>query len=91
VPLDKSTNRGKGYSKDKFGVIDIDTTRHKFRNEPYILATQAELVFYVNLVNKPGWSSVISMKPRNLFAMPELDLEDSYAVGIEGINLLGEH
>jgi hypothetical protein len=91
VPLDKSNNRGKGYSKDKFGVIDIDTTRHKFRNEPYILATQAELVFYVNMVNKPGWSSVISMKPRNLFAMPELDLEDSYAVGIEGINLLGEH
>jgi hypothetical protein len=48
-------------------------------------------VFYVNLVNKLGWSSVISMKPRNLFAMPELDLEDSLAVGIEGINLLGEH
>jgi hypothetical protein len=30
------------------------------------------------------------MKPRNLFAMPELDLEDSLVVGIEGINLLGE-
>jgi hypothetical protein len=90
VPIDTSTNRGKGYSKDKFGVIDIDTTRHKFRNEPYILTTQAELVLYVNLVNKPGWSSVISMKPRNLFAMPELDLEDSLVVGIEGINLLGE-
>jgi hypothetical protein len=26
VPLDTSTNRGKGYNKDKFGVIDIDTT-----------------------------------------------------------------
>jgi hypothetical protein len=91
VPLDTSTNRGKGYSKDKFVVIDIDTTRHKFSNEPYILATQAELVFYVNLVNNPVWSSVISMKPRNLFAMSELDLEDSLAVGIEGINLLGEH
>jgi hypothetical protein len=91
VPLDTSTNRGKGYSKDKFWVIDIDTTRHRFRNEPYILATQAELVFYVNLVNKLGWSSVISMKPRDLFAMPELDLEDSLAVGIEGIHLLGEH
>jgi hypothetical protein len=52
VPLDTSTSRGKGYSKDKFGVTDIDTTRHKFSNEPYILAKQAELVFYVNLVNK---------------------------------------
>jgi hypothetical protein len=91
VPLDTSTNRGKGYNKDKFGVIDINTTQYKFRNEPYILATQVELVFCVNLVNKPGWSSVISMKPRNLFVLPELDLEDSLAVGIEGINLLGEY
>jgi hypothetical protein len=55
------------------------------------LETQAELVFYVNMVNKPGWSSVISIKPRNLFAMTELDLEDSLSVGIEGINLLGAH
>ena len=46
-------------------------------------------MFYVNLVNKPGWSSVIALKPRDLFAMPELELEDSIDVGIEGINLLG--
>jgi hypothetical protein len=46
-------------------------------------------VFYVNLVNKPDWSSVIALKPRDLFAMPELELEDSMDVGIEGINLLG--
>ena len=29
------------------------------------------------------------MKPRDLFAKPELELEDSIDVGIEGINLLG--
>ena len=46
-------------------------------------------MFYVNLVNKPGWSSVIALKPRDLFAMPELELEDSIDVGIGGINLLG--
>jgi hypothetical protein len=91
VPAATSIKRGKEYSKAKFGVIDIDTTRHRYKNGPYILATHAELVFYVNLVNKPGWSSVISLKPRNLFAMLELDLEDSIVVGIEGINFLGEH
>jgi len=87
--LAATTNRGRGYNKDQFGVIDIDTTRYRYKNEPYILAAQAELVFYVNLVNKPGWSSVIALKPRDLFAMPELELEDSNDVGIEGINLLG--
>jgi hypothetical protein len=45
----------------------------------------------MDLVNKPGWSSVISLKPRNLFSMPEIDLDDSIVVGIEGIRLLGEH
>lgn len=83
-----STSRGRGYNKDQFGVIDIDTTRYRYKNEPYILATQAEQVFYVDLVNKPGWSSVIAMKPRDLFAMPELELEDSIDVGIQGINNL---
>jgi hypothetical protein len=37
-----TTNRGRGYSKDQFGVIDIDTTRYRYKNEPYILATQTE-------------------------------------------------
>ena len=46
-------------------------------------------MFYVNLVNKPGWSIVIALKQRDLFSMPELELEDSIDVGIEGINLLG--
>jgi hypothetical protein len=85
-----STSRGRGYNKDQFEVIDIDTTRIRYENEPYILATQAQQVFYVDLVNKPGWRSVIAMKPRDLFAMPELELEDSIDVGIQGISdLLG--
>jgi hypothetical protein len=49
-----STSRGRGYSKDQFRVIDIDATQNRYENVPYILATQAELVFYVDVVNKPG-------------------------------------
>ncbi|KAG2583709.1 hypothetical protein PVAP13_6KG192912 [Panicum virgatum] len=66
-----------GQKEDQFGVIDIDTTRYRYKNEPYILAAQAELVFYVNLLNKPGWSSDIALKPRDLFAMSKLELDDS--------------
>jgi len=46
-------------------------------------------VFYVDLVNKPSWSSVIAMKPRDLFAMPKFELKDLIDVGMEGINLVG--
>jgi len=51
-------------------------------------------VFFVNLVNKPGWSSVVAVRPRNLFAMPEVENEgdmevDLLDVGIQDMNLLG--
>ncbi|XP_066384653.1 uncharacterized protein [Miscanthus floridulus] len=89
-----STSRSRGYSRDKYGVIDIDTCRFRYSNKPYILATQAEPVFFVNLVNKPGWSSVVAVRPRNLFAMPEAENEgdmevDLLDVGIQDMNLLG--
>jgi hypothetical protein len=50
-------------------------------------------VFFVKLVNKPGWSSVVAVKPRNLFAMTEEENEDdinidSIDLGIRGMNLL---
>ncbi|XP_066316724.1 uncharacterized protein [Miscanthus floridulus] len=89
-----STSRSRGYSRDKYGVINIDTSRFRYSNEPYILTTQAEPVFFVNLVNKPGWSSVVAVRPRNLFAIPEVENEgdmeiDLLDVGIQDMNLLG--
>ena len=92
--LAASTSRSRGYSRDKYGVIDIDTSRFRYSNEPYILATQAKPVFFVNLVNKPGWSNVVAVRPRNLFAMPEAENEgdmevDLLDVGIQDMNLLG--
>jgi hypothetical protein len=66
-----TTSKSKGYNKDEYGIIDIDTRRHRYSGEPYILATQAELVFYAEIPNKLGWCSVVAVKPRNLYAMPE--------------------
>jgi hypothetical protein len=89
--LAATTSRGRGYNRVKWGIIDINTTRFRFSNEPYILATQAEQVFFVKLVNKPVWSNVVAMKPRNLFSMPEEENEDdidSIDLGIRGMNLL---
>ncbi|CAO2189468.1 unnamed protein product, partial [Urochloa humidicola] len=89
-----STSRSIGYKRDQWGIIDINTSRFRFLNEPYILATQAEPVFYVKLVTRREWSSVVLMKPRNLFSMPEEENEaeidiDSIDMGIQGMNLVG--
>jgi hypothetical protein len=84
-------NKGKGYNKDQYGIIDIDTIRLRYLDDPYILATQAEQVFYVKHAKKLNWCSVVRIKPRNLFSMPdsasveeesEIDV-DSLFVGVE--------
>ena len=52
-------------------------------------------MFFVNLVNKLGWSSVVAVRPRNLFAMLEAENEgdmkvDLLDVRIQDMNLLGQ-
>ena len=37
------------------------------------MANQAEQVYFVKSARKSNWSSVLRMKPRNLFAMPETE------------------
>jgi hypothetical protein len=49
-----SSSRSRGYTKDKYGVIDIDITRFRYSDEPYILSTQAEQVFYARKRNQVG-------------------------------------
>jgi hypothetical protein len=48
-----SSSRSRGYTKDKYGVIDIDITRFRYSDEPYILSTQAKQVFYARNIKKP--------------------------------------
>jgi hypothetical protein len=64
-------NKGRGYKKDQYGIIDIDTTCFRYVNDPYILGTQAEQVVYVKGMKKPEWCTVVRLKPRNLFVMPK--------------------
>jgi hypothetical protein len=84
-------SKSKGYNKDQYGIVDIETSRRRYMDEPYVLGTQVEQVFYVKCAHKPSWSSVVRMKPRTLFPMPEqgeteqqghIDI-DSVDVGVE--------
>ena len=57
------------------------------------MANQAEQVCYVKSVRKSNWSSVLRMKPRNLFAMPETEntpniVDDTGEItGVEHMNI----
>jgi hypothetical protein len=47
-------------------------------------------VFYAEISSKPGWCSVVAMKPRNLFAMPEATEDEGdislLDVGVQDMN-----
>jgi len=89
----KIKSKSKGYSREEYGIIDIDTTKLRYVDEPYIMANQAEQVCYVKSARKSNWSSVLRMKPRNLFAMPEMEntpnnVDDTREItGVEHMNI----
>ena len=39
-------------------------------NEPFVLACQAEQVFYVKSIRNPQWHFVIKTEPQNYYNMP---------------------
>ncbi|MED6111830.1 hypothetical protein PIB30_056004 [Stylosanthes scabra] len=45
-------------------------------DEPFILATDARMVYYVDNPIDKGWCSVCYMKPRDLYDMGEINEED---------------
>uniref|UniRef100_K3YYT6 Uncharacterized protein n=1 Tax=Setaria italica TaxID=4555 RepID=K3YYT6_SETIT len=59
----------------------------------------SSVTFHVKCANKSNWSSVVRMKPRTLFSMPELEETDQQGhididlldVGVEVMNISSQH
>ncbi|CAK8536725.1 unnamed protein product [Lathyrus sativus] len=78
VPMFKcewaNTTNPRGIKIDKLGFTSINFTKllHSGEhedNEPYIQASEAQMVFYVDDENEQGWSIPIHLKPRDLYDM----------------------
>ncbi|XP_058112986.1 uncharacterized protein LOC131256009 [Magnolia sinica] len=72
--------QGRGIKKDEFGftLVNFKQLWHTGRNlydEPYVLATQVQQVFYVPDPIDRDWHVVIRSKPRDLF---EMGMNDSF-------------
>ncbi|CAI8590840.1 unnamed protein product [Vicia faba] len=78
VPMFKcewaNTINPRGIKIDKLGFTSINfarllhTSEHE-DNEPYIQASEAHMVFYVDDESEQGWSIPIHLKPRDLYDM----------------------
>lgn len=73
------TRDGKGYKKDDFGheVVNLCRPIHSGdgeEDEPYMLASQARLVYYVEDPQEEGWSVVVRVQPRDFYDMGDQDV-----------------
>ncbi|KAI9126182.1 hypothetical protein K1719_002603 [Acacia pycnantha] len=73
----------KGYKVYKYGFTSINTQCSLQTNEPFILASQAEQIFYVDDLVQPSWLVVVKTNPRNLFNMP-IDKDND----VSGVNVV---
>ncbi|XP_057440976.1 uncharacterized protein LOC130732968 [Lotus japonicus] len=74
------TKRDRGFRKDawKFSSVNFSQCIHtgeREEHDPYIEASQAKLVYYVDEEVNKGWSLVVHMMPRDLYDMGEVESE----------------
>lgn len=70
------TTRDRGFRKDAWGFTSVNFshsihTGDREAHEPYIEASQAQMVYYVNDEVNKDWNVVVHMKPRDLYDMGE--------------------
>ncbi|KAH0679265.1 hypothetical protein KY284_020350 [Solanum tuberosum] len=105
------TTRDRGYQKDRWNLncVNFDKLIHtgeREEYEPYIEASQAQLVFYVDDIVNKGWSVAVHLKPRDMYDMGEVleeeevdenepyqeqELEQFFADGDDYVQLATDH
>ncbi|KAF7835450.1 uncharacterized protein G2W53_010309 [Senna tora] len=66
----------RGYKVDKYEFVSVNTKRSLNTNEPFVLASQAKQVFYLDDISDPGCLVLVKTNPRDLFDVPQEDKED---------------
>ncbi|PHT26319.1 hypothetical protein CQW23_34068 [Capsicum baccatum] len=68
---------GRGHKIEKYGFTSVNTHCVLNTNEPFLLASQCEKVFYLNDMVDKNWLVVIKTNPRALSNVPEVELDTS--------------
>ncbi|WCJ29136.1 hypothetical protein M5689_010791 [Euphorbia peplus] len=64
------SRKGNGYTVDAFSITSVKANGRLNTDEPFILASQAEQVFYVEDPKKPNWLVVVKNQPRDSYKLP---------------------
>ncbi|KAK8934010.1 hypothetical protein KSP39_PZI015911 [Platanthera zijinensis] len=69
-------NEGRGYKKESNGVISVNIKHNLRSNEPYVLSSQVEQVYYVPDNKSKDWRVVIKTVSRHFYNVPSKDFEE---------------
>jgi hypothetical protein len=66
------TMRDRGYKVDEYCIVLVNFNRLVHRgdletDDPYVLTSQVDQVFYVEDEKNPGWACAVQTKPRNIY------------------------
>ncbi|KAJ1375745.1 putative transposase, Ptta/En/Spm, plant [Sesbania bispinosa] len=75
------TTHERGFRKDAWQFTSVNFSRcihtgEREEHDPYIEASQAQLVYYVDDEVNKGWSVIVHMKPRDLYDMGQVIEDD---------------
>ena len=62
-------SQDRGIDVDKYDIVSVNVKRPLMTNEPFVLACQAEQVFYVNDNARPDYQIVLKTEHRDLYKM----------------------
>ncbi|XP_065860184.1 uncharacterized protein [Euphorbia lathyris] len=77
-------NIGRGIKIDKHGFTSVNTTRKLATDEPFVLASQVEQVFYVEDGLTPNWLIVLKGHSESFMHLPKSNNENNGEVLIGG-------
>lgn len=71
------TRSSRGYKHDAYGhnMVNFDRLLHtgdEEEDEPYVLASQAKMVYYVEDPCEQGWNIAVHVQPRDLYDMGDI-------------------
>ncbi|VFQ65998.1 unnamed protein product [Cuscuta campestris] len=69
-----------GIKADTFGINSVNISRYLKTNEPYVLASQVQQVYYVNDHAHRNWRVVLKTNPHSFYDVPEEDEEDTFFI-----------
>lgn len=70
-------HQGRGYKIDEYGITSLSKDLSLATNEPFVLESQVEQVFYVPEPRDKRWVAVIKTEPRDLYNMPGSNTDEN--------------